>query len=61
MREGCELCRNQKDRELPDRGADEFVLSDGTLWWIGYDEMPGIEINFCPWCGRPLQGDKKEE
>ena len=57
MKERCEHCRNQHDRELPDCGAEEFVMSGEAIWWVGYEGTQGIDINFCPWCGRPLRGD----
>lgn len=51
--EGCEMCRTKAN--WADGGAHDFRIDGDTLYYfdvqLGWE---GIEINFCPFCGRPL-------
>lgn len=61
MERGCEHCRDQHGKSLPGRWADEFVLSDETIWFCGGGEERGISVNYCPWCGRRIREEEQKE
>lgn len=52
--EPCEHCKPSKN--APDRwGPHQFPIDDSAIYYYDVDDgWEGEEINFCPWCGRPL-------
>lgn len=56
IKNGCDFCKNKDDDTLWEAGgAHEFRLYQNGLYY--YDEntgWEGIEIEFCPKCGRKL-------
>lgn len=58
---GCNYCKPQGDTLLEPGGPHDFRIQDGAIYY--YDEQrgwEGEEINFCPWCGRPLKEERYE-
>ena len=56
---GCDMCRNQHLAPLPHLWADQFTISEESLWFCGGGDAFGIAISYCPCCGRDLQEDKR--
>lgn len=56
---GCEHCNN-KVVPFGEGGAHDFRILGNAIYY--YDEVfgwEGVEIELCPWCGRPLKGEEK--
>ena len=52
--EPCERC-TQKGEKLDRFGAHDFQIDGTEIYFHDTDDgWEGEEINFCPWCGRPL-------
>lgn len=52
--EPCEHCKPSKNA-LDRWGPHQFPIDDGAIYYYDVDDgWEGEEINFCPWCGRPL-------
>lgn len=52
--EPCEHCKPSKNA-LDRWGPHRFPIDDGAIYYYDVDDgWEGEEINFCPWCGRPL-------
>lgn len=58
---GCKHCRSQHMRDLPCDSGERFVISEESIWFCSGGEAIGIDIRFCPWCGRDLREDLTEE
>ena len=51
--ERCEHCRGNNELRYP--SAHELVIDGRDIYYHDTDDgWEGVEINFCPWCGRPL-------
>lgn len=51
--ERCEHCRGTNELRYP--SAHELVIDGRDIYYHDTDDgWEGVEINFCPWCGRPL-------
>lgn len=52
--EPCEHCKPHENA-LDRWGPHQFPIDDGAIYYYDVDDgWEGEEINFCPWCGRPL-------
>lgn len=50
----CEHCKPSKDA-LTMWGPHDFPIDGNSIYYYDTDDgWEGEEINFCPWCGRPL-------
>lgn len=58
--EPCEHCKPSK--YPPDRfGPHDFPVVDNAIFYYDVDDgWEGEEINFCPWCSRPLTDEAKQ-
>ena len=52
---GCEHCHDEPFYKWRP-GAHEFRIDGAEIYYYDTDDgWEGEEINFCPWCGRPLR------
>lgn len=52
--EPCEHCKPSKN-PLDRWGPHQFLIDGNEIYFYDTDDgWEGEEINFCPWCGRPL-------
>lgn len=59
--EPCERC-NQSENELDRFSAHDFQIEGTDIYYYDTDDgWEGEEINFCPWCGRPLTKEAWEK
>lgn len=60
--EPCEHCKPSKKNALDRWGPHQFPIDDGAIYYHDVDDgWEGEEINFCPWCGRPLTDEAWDE
>lgn len=58
----CDICKPKEIISQSDFGPHEFIVADDTLFWADSElGIEGVQIDYCPGCGRPLSEYAMEE